>query len=73
VRSPLGHGGSLFPIGSHRRFFVGGLCKFDKNMTEVTGAGRADRPRRSKVRRLIVAAPQELLLHDHDSSRGNEK
>ncbi|MGE5540147.1 MAG: hypothetical protein ACM30I_16145 [Gemmatimonas sp.] len=68
------------PAGEFR--LVGGLCRFDKNMTEVTGrlegVTGADDPR---VRRLIMAATQELttpttadrFLHQNDSSGSNER
>lgn len=60
---------------------IGGLCRYDQNMAEVTG--RVDGvagPQDPKVHKLIVAATQELttpqvtehlLLHNHDSGGGD--
>jgi hypothetical protein len=68
------------PSGEFR--LVGGLCRFDKNMTEVTGRVQGvTGPDDPRVRRLIVAATQELttprvterFLHDHDSGGGNQR
>jgi hypothetical protein len=67
------------PAGEFR--LVGGLCRFDKNMTEVTGRlYNVTGPDDPRVSRLIMAATQELttprttgrFMHDHDSG-GSER
>jgi hypothetical protein len=68
------------PTGEFR--LVGGLCRFDKNMTEVTGRLQGvTGPDDPRVHRLIVAATQELttprtaerFLHNGESDGGSQK
>ena len=68
------------PAGEIR--LIGGLCRYDQNMAEVTGrVDGVSGPQDPKFRTLIVAATQELtspqvtehlLLHNHDSGGTNK-
>ena len=61
---------------------LGGLCRYDQNMTEVTGlVGNVEGPQDPKFRNLIVAAMMELttpmtaqrVMHNMDTGGANGK
>lgn len=70
------------PVSGEIRL-IGGLCRYDQNMAEVTGRiDGVNGPQDPRFRNLIVAATHELttpqvtehlLLHNHDSGGGSNR